>query len=200
MKSKNLHIHFINPSVKDIESVSEIKLDFKKYSSQDLTCSYEKININNNDIINKVYYASSRYLVQDFFSISKCLIVDIDSIFIKNFDFPSEDLGFVLEPHNVIPLTVKAGCFYYTKDAKEFIKFNNRLIRHLFYKGYGWFTDQFSLIVSYEKFKYEISIFKFAENFLSKSIQDHPVLLVNKKNEDKENSEEFNKLYKEYSS
>ena len=67
LKSKNLHIHFINPSGTDIDIVSEIKLDFKKNSNKNLTCSYEEVHINENDIINKVYYASSRYLVQDFF-------------------------------------------------------------------------------------------------------------------------------------
>ena len=197
LKSKNLHIHFINPSKTDIDIVSEIKLDFTKNSNKVLTCSYEEVRINENDIINKVYYASSRYLIQEFFAISKCLIVDIDSIFLKNFEFPLEDLGFLFVTRP-IPLTVKAGCFYYTKNAKEFIKFNNKLIMHLFYKGYGWFTDQFSLFVSYEKFKNEISIFKFEKNFLSKSIHDDPVLLANKKDKDKEDSEEFEKVYKEY--
>ena len=198
LNSKNLHIHIINPTKEIINNVIEIKNKFNFFSAYSLTVSYEEIILDANNKKNKTYYASSRFLLQDFFAISKCLIVDIDSLFIKNFDFCSSDLGLVIDLNKPVPTAIKAGCFYFTKNAKEFLQFNNKLLAHLIDKGYGWFADQLSLYVSYQKFKDQYDIHMFDNEFMSKKLNDNPIMITNQRSDGKKNNIDFDKLYSEF--
>ena len=194
LKSKNLHVHLINPSKKNIEDVVVYKKKFKNMSNYSLTVSYQEMTLNENNKKNKTYYASSRFLLQDFFEISKCLIVDIDSLFIKDFEYWNNDLGLLIDLNKPVPTAIKAGCFYFTSNAKEFLQFNNKLLAHLIDKGYGWFADQLSLYVSYQKYKDQLDIYKFDKNFMSKNLSDQPFMLTNQRTNN-ENITDFNNLY-----
>jgi len=194
LKSKNLHIHLINPTKKIIEDVVEYKTKFKNISNYSLTASYQEMTLDENNKKNKTYYASSRYLLQDYFEISKCLIVDVDSLFIKDFDYWTNDLGFLIDLSKPVPTAIKAGCFYFTANSKEFLQFNNKLLAHLIDKGYGWFADQLSLYVSYQKYKDQFDIYRFDKSFMSKNLSDHPSMLTNQRTDSK-NITDFNSLY-----
>ena len=197
LNSKNLHIHLINPTKKIIEEISQLKKKFKFFSDYSLTTSYEETALDENNKKNKTYYASSRFLLQDFFEISKCLIIDVDSLFIKNFDFCTSDLGFIIDLNKPVPTAIKAGCFYFTKNSKEFLQFNNKLLAHLIHKGYGWYADQLSLYVSYQKYKDQYDIYKFDKKFMSKTLSDNPIMLTNQRSDGK-NIIDFDKLYSKF--
>jgi len=197
LKSKNVHIHIINPLKKNIEDVVDFKERYKSVSSYSLTVSFEETLLGENKDKNKTYYASSRFLLQDFFAISKCLIVDIDSLFIRDFDFCTNELGLTIDLNKPVPTAIKAGCFYFTSNAKEFLQFNNKLLAHLIDKGYGWFADQLSLYVTYQKYKDDFNIYKFEKGFMSKKISDNPTILTNQRIDEKTISD-FDKLYSNF--
>ena len=192
LRSKNLHIHIINPNDKDFILINQKQESFNNNSDSSLTFSYENTKLEENAMLKKVYYASSRFLHHEFFNTSKCLIVDIDSLFLKDFDYPEEEIGIVLEPHRAISMQIKAGFFYFTKQSREFLNFNNKILLELTWKTIWWGVDQFSLFISYEKYKKDFNFYYFKDNFFSKKLENKPIYFPRGVNK---NQEEFLKTY-----
>ena len=144
----------------------------------------------------KVYFACFRYLIQEFYSLSKCLIVDTDSLFLKDFQFPKENIGVCIESEMSISRQIKAGCFYFNSQSKEFIKYNNKILLDLIWNGLPWYVDQFSLFVSYEVFKKNYDFYKFNRNFFSNNILDNPILFAPRG--EAKNEKDFLKIYNDF--
>ena len=84
---------------------------------------------------------------------------------------------------------VEAGAFYFSKNAKEFINFNRIVLLTVNKSGWWWFMDQFSLYISYEKFKTKLNIYKFDKNFINFDYTTKPIIFSAKGS--KKNSQEF---------
>lgn len=196
LKSKNLHIHIINPLDSDLSLVKDIQESFNKESKCSLTFSFETISLKIEENKRKVYYAISRFLIQELFTTSKCLIVDVDCLFLKDFEYPEADVGLVIEPEMPISMNVLAGCFYFTQKSIEFLKFNNRILLHLTSKATWWYVDQFSLYIAYEKFRKDFKFFFFDNNFFSNKSENNPIIFAPRGK--RKNQQEFNDLYNSF--
>lgn len=138
-----LHIHVMNPTdsvLNTCETWSE-KFNFT-YSLQDT-------------IEDRTYYSINRFLVtpeifKSCSGVSGILVVDVDCIFNKKFDFPEEDIGlFLREP---LPGTfgwekegthVAAGVVWCKSKSKRFLKnVSENIINH---GNLTWFLDQVML-------------------------------------------------------
>ena len=96
LKDKNLHLHLINPKKNDFETFIDLQERFQLISESILTLSYEETIIDDFKQNIKTYFACNRFLIISKLKLSKCLTVDIDSIFLKNFKYPKQDLGLFL--------------------------------------------------------------------------------------------------------
>ena len=124
--SKYIHIHIINPN-QEILKLSEALKKEVNFFNKILSVSYEETKLddplfNHSKEFKKVYYACARFFVQEFFKIDKCLIVDTDSIFLTDFDYPDEDIGFSYKGTKPIAKKIMAGAFYYRKNSIDFIR------------------------------------------------------------------------------
>ena len=196
LNDKNLHIHIINPKKQDIDLFLKLKNLFETKSNSFLTLSYEKTTIEDFKQNIKTYYACNRFLIINKLNLSKCLVVDIDSIFLKNFNYLNQDIGLFTrkEYENNFKLYIWAGVFYFSEKAKDFISYNYSILSTINKSGWWWFMDQFSLFMSYEKYKSTFNIFEFDNNFISYNNLQKPVIFSAKGL--KKESTEYLKLIK----
>ncbi len=199
LKNKNLHLHIINPRENDFQDYEKLKHQFHSQSDSFCSMSYEKTKIENFKQNIKTYYACNRFLIIKDFNIKKCLIVDIDSIFLNNFEYPKEDIGlfFREEFKDNFKLNISAGIFYFSEEAKDFIDYNYAILSTINKSGWWWFMDQFSLFMAYERYKDKLNFYTFNKNFMNFD-NTTELIMYSAKGTNKE-SEDYKKLMQKYS-
>ena len=102
--------------------------------------------------------------------------MDTDSIFLTDFDYPDEDIGFNYKSTKPVARRVMAGTFYYRKNSINFLRYCNSLIFFLFWKSSWWYVDQFCLELSFNNFKNDYTYKFLNNNFMSDFVKDKPVI------------------------
>jgi hypothetical protein len=145
----NTHIHIVNPSADTIILTSKLKSLVKN----NLTFSFNDVDITNWDPAWLYpYYASLRFLVlpEIIKHAKKVIILDIDSLVLKEFKFPTKPVGYFLREENPrLPTSweregsrVNAGIVYFDINSMYHIR---NLIRILNSLDLRWYRDQIAL-------------------------------------------------------
>ena len=131
---KDIHIHVVNPH----ESLFQA-IDFKEKQNINITFSYNIIKRPT-----RVYYSCIRFMVakEILKHAKKVLIVDVDSIFKNDFDWPKTNYGYFPREHSKPELQVAAGCVYFQEEAINTLPQLENKITSL---PQEWFVDQIAL-------------------------------------------------------
>lgn len=169
----SVHLHVVNPEKNDWEFMKTIRTYASAMVNHNIqiTLSSEETDLSQLGAENiRTYYACNRFLVApELMSRAagklSLMITDIDCIFMKHVDEPTEQLGiFFREP---LPGTVgweadgsrvAAGAVYCHHTAQDFMTSVAKRIRQY---EYHWFLDQYALNVTYieQKDKYSCKAF-----------------------------------------
>ena len=146
--SFNIHIHVINPD----DEVFALACYLNSRVSQHVTYTFQDTDLSEYDSEQKrALYASLRFLVLPFIlsHADQVMILDIDCMVMKNFDFPPYPVGYF--PREPLPGTVgweaegtkcAAGCVFLDKSAMNIANAISETLGGLELK---WFNDQIAL-------------------------------------------------------
>jgi len=146
--STNIHIHVINPD----DEVFALACYLNSRASQHVTYTFEDADLSQYNAEQKrALYASLRFLVLPFIlsHADQVMILDIDCMVMKNFDFPPYPVGYF--PREPLPGTVgweaegtkcAAGCVFLDKSAMNIANAISETLGGLELK---WFNDQIAL-------------------------------------------------------
>ena len=146
--STNIHIHVMNPD----DEVFALACYLNSRVSQHVTYTFEDADLSQyNDEQKRALYASLRFLVAPFLlsHADQLLILDIDCMVMKNFDFPPYPIGYF--PREPLPGTVgweaegtkcAAGCVFFDRSALNICEAISKTLDGLELK---WFNDQIAL-------------------------------------------------------
>jgi len=146
---KDVHVHIVNPTDEAISLAGVLNATTK----QRVTYTYNDMEFGEEwtpEMI-RAYYASLRFLVAPHIlqTAGGMLIVDVDCIFMNEFDYPTKPIGFF--PRESLPGTagweaegtkVAAGAVYYHKNAFEVA---TAVADELSKLPLQWFNDQIAL-------------------------------------------------------
>ena len=150
---KDIHFHVCNPSeqTKDLQDKiinnTKVKVSFTSHNiNVDSGPLYEKIPISYGVSRRKshVYYACMRFFLarKILEAADKVLIVDTDSVFMNDFDWPKENYGFYPRLGSPPHRATAAGVVYFQKPALETLHLLEEKIYSL---PWQWGVDQESL-------------------------------------------------------
>ena len=147
----DVHINIINPTM----SSHHISRYIQKVCKTRMTFSFEKVDISGLDTMErKSLYACSRFLLlpEMIRSAKKVMVLDIDSLVVNKFEFPTKSVGFFPRFEEELPSKkVAAGIMYFTEKSLPLAKVVSKNIKNrISKKGYNWGMDQFSI---YHAFK-----------------------------------------------
>jgi hypothetical protein len=146
--STNIHIHVINPD----DEVFALACYLNSRVSQHVTYTFEDRDLSQySDEQKRALYASLRFLIAPFIlsHADQLLILDIDCLVMKTFDFPAYPVGYF--PREPLPGTVgweaegtkcAAGCVFLDKSA---LNVANAISETLGGLELRWFNDQIAL-------------------------------------------------------
>ena len=131
---KDIHIHVVNPHEMLFGAI-----DFKQKQNINITFSY---NIIKNPT--QVYYTYARFLIakEILKHAKKVLIVDVDSIFKNDFEWPKTNYGYFPREHYWPELRVAAGCVYFQEEAINTLP---KLEEKILSLPQQWYVDQIAL-------------------------------------------------------
>ena len=182
------HIHIINPSAKDVFNAKAI------YQNTDKRISFstEYINLKKSDKITFLTCSRFFFVEELFDTYERFLITDADSIFLKKFKFPKEDVGLFLRD----PITTEGNWTEQgTKVASGIISlsgekgrfFIKQLVKKIKEKskesGWKFFLDQLSIWLVYSDLKEknsELSFHIFKKEFLDWEFNDSSIMWTGK--------------------
>lgn len=154
----DVHVNIINPN----DEVKQLCQDIAGACKTKFTFSYEEYDLTNyTEEGKRSFYASSRFrYIPNILDVAKkVLILDIDSLVMKPFDFPEKYCGyFPRDDEPLMEMKVAAGAVYLTEEAYDVAM---EIIAQL--SGFDpiWFADQVSL---YHAFPLDAE--RFDNNFL----------------------------------
>ena len=139
----DVHINIINPTM----SSHMISRYIKNACKTRITFSSERINIDGlNTLQKKSLYACSRFLLlpEMIRSAKKVVVLDIDSLVVNRFEFPTKSVGFFPRfEEKMMSKKVAAGVTYFTEKSLPLAKVVSKNIkRQISQKGYYWGMDQ----------------------------------------------------------
>jgi hypothetical protein len=146
--STNIHIHVINPD----DEVFALACYLNSRVSQHVTYTFQDSDVSQYTSEQKrALYASLRFLVAPFLlsHADQLLILDIDCMVMKNFEFPNKPVGYF--PREPLPNTVgweaegtkcAAGCVFFDRSAMNVC---NAISETLGGLELRWFNDQIAL-------------------------------------------------------
>jgi len=143
----DVHIHVVNPTDKVLSYAAILASTVQVR----LTYTFHDIDLTPLGQNARAYYASTRFLVAPNIleACGKILILDIDCLIMKRFDFPSKPVGFY--PRESLPGTtgweaegtkVAAGAVYFSKEA---LVGASAVAQQLSELPFQWFNDQIAL-------------------------------------------------------
>lgn len=143
----DVHIHVVNPTDKVLSYAAILASTVQVR----LTYTFHDIDLTPLGDNARAYYASTRFLVAPNIleACGKILILDIDCLIMKRFDFPSKPVGFY--PRESLPGTtgweaegtkVAAGAVYFSKEA---LIGASAVAQQLSELPFQWFNDQIAL-------------------------------------------------------
>ena len=176
---KDIHIHICepDPTVLNMEAVLKKDIDVK------MTCSYNDIGATPIDV--RAYYSCLRFMMLPNLlqHADAMMIVDVDCVFMNNFEWPTTDTGYF--PRKSLDGTigweaqgtkVAAGCVYLTNNAISVATAINERIS----KGpMRWFIDQIALSEVFARVD-EKDITKFDGNFMDWEFLEGTVIWTGK--------------------
>tara|TARA_B100000902_G_scaffold16953_1_gene20326 strand:+ start:1306 stop:2043 length:738 start_codon:yes stop_codon:yes gene_type:complete len=176
---KDIHIHICDPDA----SVHNIEAVLKKDIDVQLTCSYNDIGATPIDA--RAYYSCLRFMMTPNIlpSANEMLIVDVDCVFMNDFEWPTTDTGYF--PRQPLEGTVgweadgtrvAAGCVYLTAKAMNVANAINERIKE---GPMRWFIDQIALSEVFARVD-EKDITKFDGNFMDWEFVDDTVIWTGK--------------------
>ena len=146
--STNIHIHVINPD----DEVFALACYLNSRVSQHVTYTFQDTDLSQySDEQKRALYASLRFMVAPFLlsHADQLLILDIDCMVMKNFEFPAMPVGYF--PREPLPGTVgweaegtkcAAGCVFFDRSAMNVC---NAISETLGGLELRWFNDQIAL-------------------------------------------------------
>tara|TARA_R110002153_G_scaffold69173_1_gene183199 strand:- start:16178 stop:16867 length:690 start_codon:yes stop_codon:yes gene_type:complete len=161
---KDIHIHVVNPT-QTLRAPQNLNIN--------VTFSYHKAKQ-----ISRAYYACIRFIIaKEILKHSKkLLIVDVDSIFKNDFDWPKTNYGYFPREHKYRELQVAAGCVYFQEAAIETLPQLENKIASL---PLEWYVDQKAL-EWYFRNVIKDSITYFDDKFMDWEFKDNTVLWTGK--------------------
>ena len=178
---KDIHIHVVNPP---------LILRAPRNLDINVTFSYNKA-----EQPSKVYYACIRFMIaREILKHSKkLLIVDVDSMFQNDFDWPKTNYGYFPREHHKPELQVAAGCVYFQEAAiKTLPQLENKIIS----LPQEWFVDQIALGWYFKTVIRDWTTY-FDNKFMDWRFKDNTVLWTGKGSR-KSNNVTYLKAKKEY--
>jgi len=162
----DIHIHIVNPDKKCYDLAKKLKF----VCDTNITFSHEVTDMqpyrDHESVVDSPtasYYMCSRWFKMTEFlkTAGQIMIIDIDSLARKPFDFPKEDLGFYPRFYQEKGIKKVFGTIFYAteKRIKLVEKIKNRILSY----PMQWFVDQLAL---YEELNRETEYFKFDDNFV----------------------------------
>jgi hypothetical protein len=156
--------HFMKNTFQHLHSNAKRYL----YSPEFFTSMYDC------DILaSRAYYASFRFLhlptIMDRFPGANMLVLDIDSLILKNLPEPTEQVGLYLRLNNTVGgdeyevegMKVAAGILYVQADQLEFA---SSIRDKIMLNKVRWFNDQHAIYNTYKQFKDTTSIYDFSQD------------------------------------
>lgn len=176
---KDVHIHICDPD----PTVLNIEAVIKKDIDVTLTCSYNDLGATPIDA--KSYYSCLRFMMlpQILPIAGAMMIVDVDCIFMNDFEWPSTPTGYF--PREPLAGTmgweaegtrVAAGCVYLTAQAINVAFAINERIKQ---GPMRWFIDQIALSETFSRLD-EKNITKFDGNFMDWEFVEDTVIWTGK--------------------
>jgi hypothetical protein len=156
--AKNVHVHLINPVDKDIKLAEDLddKLSITVTMSSESSGEYcDALKYAGPDAL-RSYYASSRFHVLPILlglpNVEGILTLDIDSLIVKDFEWPFAELGLFLRPNEPqAAMKIAAGAVWTEPEARHFALQVSERIRN----GPNlWFVDQVSLLAVFNESPY----------------------------------------------
>ena len=173
---KDIHIHVVNPHEALFGAI-----DFKEKQNINITFSYNK-----EKNTNRVYYSYLRFLIikEILVHAKKVLIVDIDSIFKNNFEWPQTNYGYFPRDHKLSEFQVAAGCVYFQEPARKTL---HELENKILSLPQNWFVDQVALTWYFKNIVKEWITY-FDNTFMDWEFNEGSVLWTGKGARKKENA------------
>jgi len=143
----DVHIHVVNPT----DEVLSYAAILSSTVQVRLTYTFHDVDLTPLGDNARAYYASTRFMVAPNIleACGKILILDIDCLIMKKFDFPSKPVGFY--PRESLPGTtgweaegtkVAAGAVYFDREA---LIASSSVAQELTQLPFQWFNDQIAL-------------------------------------------------------
>jgi len=173
INKNNFHLHMINPSETSFTYANKLKIIFNEITKNNvmkITYNYEKLCDDPDKI--RTYYACARFLVAPLIIEQgvNLLLVDSDCFIMKPVIKPNTQIGLFLR--DPLPNTqgweqegskIAAGVVYYSHEA---LLFSKEVASTINRGPFQWFLDQRALNEIYQKYKNELTITQFNNEFM----------------------------------
>ena len=182
LAGKPVHIHVVNPTDECIVEANRLK----ELASSPVTYTYNELELLDDPDKMKCIYACLRFFILPHLleKVEQVMILDIDSVVLRNFRFPDKPCGlFVKEPVTYLSDWIKEG----TKIAAGIVYFDNsyldkaeKLIEIINSLPKTWYADQVALNkLLTEHINYE-DVFVFNGNFMDWNFLEGTVIWTGK--------------------
>jgi len=158
------HIHIINPTESILDKIKNTN-----------NISYEI-----SDEKNTVYYACNRFYVSpNYIEGEGLLVCDIDCYFNKPFEPPIEDVGLFFREEIRIHAKLAVGIVWYRNNYNGNL-FANAAAELVRQEKQVWFADQIGVYKTYEKFKGDMSFFRFTQKYMDWEFTESSIIWTGK--------------------
>ena len=139
--NKPIHIHIINP----VSESKELAETLAATTKNTLTFSYHTSNVPSTQEAKSTLFACVRFLVlpEILLSCKRVMVLDIDCMVMKHFDFPENSIGYFPRDYETRKETkVAAGVLYFDASAINVVQDIKEEIKNVSLK---WYDDQIAL-------------------------------------------------------